>query len=262
MRHHIVRIAMDNEETRTILRNIGDGADKAHHLGHVSRCPSHEGRLGRVAILHGLTILHAGHVHRAKPIDHGIHPAALIGVSAHGTLQIDRGSAHRAALHPVGHTGQCREMPTGRETGDAYERSVQPVSVGIGTQVAYGRLHIMYLGRKPCIATTPVVDAHHGKSRIRQGLAYRHVGHPLHIVGKPGTSIDGHHHLVALLIALRQVDVHLVSLQLIVGIVHILVLRFHTRTSKPLRRLGISQHSATDCRDNYSQSIHMLICFF
>ena len=125
------------------------------------------------------------------------------------------------------------------ESGDADERGVEPIFIGVGTHEADGSLHVVDLGGKLRVGTRTVVDAHHGETGIGEGLAQRHVGHALHVVGKPGAAIDGNHNLVFSLARLGQVDVHAVGLQVVTGIVHVFPVGFGLWLTETSESLGL-----------------------
>ena len=214
---------MEYQEARTFGRHVTDGTDEAHHVGQIFRSAADEGSFGRLAVVHLLATVHVGHVHRTEPVGHGIHAARSFQAVAHLSLDVDRGVANGAFLHAVGDACQRGQMSARRESRDAYERSVEAVFVGMGAHKANGGLHVVNLCRKLGVATRAVVDAYHGKARVGERLAQRHIGHHLHVVGKPCAAVDGNHHFVFFLLLFGQVDVHAVGIQVVARIVDVLV---------------------------------------
>ena len=260
LRHHVVGIAVDDEEAGILLRgerrelstdlvDVGDGTDECHQLGIVGGCTAHECGLGALVVLHGLAVLHVGHVDGAEPVDYGVDAARVVEVASHGALKVDGGLAHRALLQAVGHAGERREVAAAAEAGDADERRVELILGGMGADEAQGALHVMDLCRKLGVAARTVVDAHHGEARIVEGLAQRHVGHLLGVVRKPRAAVDEDHHFILGLFGLWQVDVHAVCFEVVAGIVDVLVRCFvfgHGKSALRLRH-GQERHAQHEC---------------
>ena len=97
--YDVVGIAVDDEEAWAFLGNVGDGADKCHHVGVVGWCTADEGCFGRLCVFHCLAVFHPCHIDRTEPIDNGIHMAALVEVAADGAFEVNGGFADFACLH-------------------------------------------------------------------------------------------------------------------------------------------------------------------
>ena len=87
-----------------MVADVSDRADERHEVGVLGRGATDECRLGRLLVLHRLTVLHVSHIDGAEPVDDGIHTAGEIEVATHGTLNINSGIAHGTFLQAVGDT--------------------------------------------------------------------------------------------------------------------------------------------------------------
>src|SRR5574344_1567442 len=116
-----------------------------------------------MGILHGTAFLHAGHIHWSKPIYHGIHITAFLGILPQITLDIYRYFSFTLRLHTIAGTCHCRQMSAGREASDAYETGIQSIFLSITAYIADGSLHIINLSGPFSITAAAMINTHHGK---------------------------------------------------------------------------------------------------
>ena len=130
-------------------------------------------------------------------------------------------------------------MPARRETSDADKACVEVIVRGMGADEAQGGLHVVNLCGKLGVATGAVIDADDGETSVDQRFPYRHVGHRLHVVGKPSTAVDDHDYLVGFLPGLGEIDVHPMGLEVVAGIVDVTILGVGLGHLKASETLGL-----------------------
>jgi hypothetical protein len=70
-----------------------------------------------------------------------------------------------------------------------------------------------------------MVDGNHRKSPVEQRFPHRLESHLLHIIGKPGATVDQDHHFIFSLSSIGQINIEFMSLQTVISIVDISPLR-------------------------------------